>query len=98
MKSLKDKSIVWLGRVQRNTWIVWLNLKKIMSTRNDGGQINIGGGFLSLLTVLFIGLKLTGYIDWSWLWVLAPLWIPLAIVLSIFAVVGIVWLIISVMK
>ena len=31
--------------------------------------------FLSLLTILFIGLKLTGYIHWSWLWVLAPLWI-----------------------
>lgn len=32
--------------------------------------------FLSLLTVLFIGLKLTGYIDWSWWWVLSPIWIP----------------------
>lgn len=31
--------------------------------------------FLSLLTVLFIGLKLTNYIQWSWLWVLSPLWI-----------------------
>lgn len=28
--------------------------------------------FLPLLAVLFIGLKLTGYIAWSWLWVLAP--------------------------
>lgn len=27
------------------------------------------------LTLLFIGLKLTGYIDWSWIWVLSPLWI-----------------------
>lgn len=41
-----------------------------------------GGGslFISLLTILFIGLKLTGYIDWSWWWVLSPLWIPLALV------------------
>lgn len=31
--------------------------------------------FISLLTVLFIGLKLTGYIDWSWWWVLSPIWI-----------------------
>lgn len=30
---------------------------------------------MGLLTILFIGLKLTGYIDWSWAWVLAPLWI-----------------------
>lgn len=35
-----------------------------------------GVGFLGLLTVLFIGLKLTDYIDWSWWWVLSPLWIP----------------------
>ena len=34
-----------------------------------------GVGFTSLLTVLFIGLKLTGYIAWSWWWVLSPLWI-----------------------
>lgn len=33
-----------------------------------------GNIFLSLLAVLFIGLKLTGYINWSWWWVLAPLW------------------------
>ena len=28
--------------------------------------------FLSLLTILFVGLKLTHYIDWSWWWVLSP--------------------------
>ena len=32
-----------------------------------------GAGFLSILTVLFIGLKLTGNIAWSWPWVLSPL-------------------------
>jgi hypothetical protein len=39
-----------------------------------------GIGFTGLLTLLFITLKLTGYIDWSWWWVLFPLWIGLAIV------------------
>lgn len=34
-----------------------------------------GIGFLGMLTILFIGLKLTGYVDWSWTWVLSPLWI-----------------------
>ncbi len=34
-----------------------------------------GIGFAGMLTVLFIGLKLTNYIDWSWWWVLSPLWI-----------------------
>jgi membrane glycosyltransferase len=32
-----------------------------------------GIGFVGLLTILFIGLKLTGYIDWSWFWVLSPI-------------------------
>ncbi len=36
-----------------------------------------GIGFFGLLTVLFIGLKLGGIINWSWLWVLAPMWMPL---------------------
>lgn len=34
-----------------------------------------GIGFAGLLTVAFIVLKLTGYITWSWVWVLSPLWI-----------------------
>ena len=37
-------------------------------------QVKSGGiGFFGLLTVLFIGLKLTGYITWSWWLVLSPL-------------------------
>ena len=32
-------------------------------------------GICSGLTVLFVALKLTGYIDWPWIWVVAPLWI-----------------------
>jgi hypothetical protein len=38
-----------------------------------------GGCGFTLLGILFIGLKLTGYIDWSWLWVLAPFWAPFAL-------------------
>jgi len=41
----------------------------------------------TLLLVLFIALKLTHYIDWSWWWVLSPLWIPLAIFMGILAIV-----------
>jgi hypothetical protein len=47
-----------------------------------------GVSFLGLLAVLFVGLKLTGYITWSWWWVLSPLWIPWAIVLGGFLVFG----------
>lgn len=42
-----------------------------------------GIGFLGLLAILFIGLKLTGYIAWSWWWVLAPLWVPIALALAV---------------
>ena len=38
-----------------------------------------GVGFCGLLTIVFIALKLTNYIDWSWWWVLSPLWIPFVI-------------------
>lgn len=32
-------------------------------------------GFLGLLAIVLIALKLTGYIAWPWLWVLSPLWV-----------------------
>lgn len=40
-------------------------------------------GTLDLLAVVFIVLKLSGVITWSWLWVLAPWWIPLTFALGI---------------
>ena len=46
-----------------------------------------GVGFLGLLTLLFIGLKLTGYITWGWIWVLSPLWIPISIALVLLSAV-----------
>jgi hypothetical protein len=44
-----------------------------------------GIGFSGLLTVLFIGLKLTGHITWPWIWVLSPLWISVLIGISFIA-------------
>ena len=38
-----------------------------------------GGGFLGLMFLIFMTLKLTGFIEWSWWWVTAPLWIPVAL-------------------
>lgn len=38
-----------------------------------------GIGLGGILFVVFLILKLTGYIDWSWWWVTAPLWIPFVI-------------------
>ncbi len=42
-----------------------------------------GGGisFMSLLTIVFIVLKLCSVIKWSWWWVLAPMWIPILLVI-----------------
>lgn len=45
-----------------------------------------GIGFTGLLTLIFIVLKLCGVISWSWWWVLAPAWIPLALGISILIV------------
>jgi len=39
--------------------------------------------FMPLLALLFIGLKLTNYIDWSWWWVTAPLYVPAIIVIVV---------------
>lgn len=36
-------------------------------------------GFFEALTLLFIALKLTGCIAWSWLWVLSPLWLTFTV-------------------
>lgn len=59
---------------------------------------NGGIGFLGALTILFIALKLTHVIDWSWWWVLAPLWIPVAVILGIIAIVAIVISIVKIIK
>ena len=52
------------------------------NTDTDSGGI----GFFGLLTIVFITLKILGYITWSWWWVLAPIWIPALIVVVLFAV------------
>jgi hypothetical protein len=53
---------------------------------NDSSSSS-GIGFTGLLTVLFIALKLTHYIDWSWWWVLSPIWISILIGLGFLVVV-----------
>lgn len=49
-------------------------------------QTSGGVSFLGLLTIVFIVLKLTKLITWSWWWVLSPIWLPLAIALFVAAV------------
>ena len=50
---------------------------------SESTKISSGIGFTGLLTVLFIGLKLTNVINWSWWWVLSPLWIDFALIILI---------------
>jgi len=47
------------------------------------GQSGGGIDFCGLLTIVFIVLKLTAVISWSWVWVLSPVWISLAIALLV---------------
>lgn len=54
-----------------------------MRENNTSGRI----GFTGLLTIVFIVLKLTKVINWSWLWVLSPLWISLALTLLIIIII-----------
>lgn len=62
------------------------------------GNINVGGGFCGMLTIAFIVLKLCGVIDWSWVWVVAPIWIPLAFVISVYIICIIIGVIVGIIK
>ena len=59
-----------------------------MSNRQQQQQASGGTGFLGLLGLLFIGLKLGHVVGWSWLWVLSPLWIPVS--LTVFVILCLV--------
>ena len=62
--------------------VIYTNFKfKDMSDNKT--TTSSGIGFFGLLAILFIALKLTGVITWSWLWVLAPIWITFVIVVFI---------------
>ena len=71
---------------------IWLTLQtfKFKNMSDNKSTRSSGIGFSSLLAILFITLKLTGVITWSWLWVLAPIWIPFVIVVFVLIIVGIV--------
>jgi len=46
-----------------------------------------GIGFVGVLTILFIYLKLTDKINWSWWWVLSPIWISIVLTLAILSII-----------
>lgn len=61
----------------------------------ESSSSSSGIGFTGLLAIVFIVLKLLGKIDWSWWWVLSPIWIPTAIVLAIVVVFFVVKLVVD---
>lgn len=56
-----------------------------MSERNNNTSGGIG--FFGLLTIAFIVLKLTKVINWSWWWVLSPIWIRIILIIIIFIII-----------
>lgn len=62
-------------------------------TSNSNTTSSSGGiGFTGLLTIVFIVLKLTGVVAWSWAWVLSPLWISAALAVAFLLILGFVLL------
>lgn len=58
-----------------------------MSGQSNSNSSGGGIGFVGLLTIVFITLKLTKVITWSWWWVLAPMWIsaiPVSVAVGIY--------------
>lgn len=54
-------------------------------------ELKLDGWYLQALSLLFIALKLMGYINWNWIWVLSPLWIQLIILIIYIAVMFVPW-------
>ena len=59
----------------------------------DSKSSSSGLGIGTILFLIFMVIKLTNYIEWSWWWVTAPLWIPLLLILGVLAVLGVLFLI-----
>lgn len=62
-------------------------------SNSSSSSSSSGISFVGLLTILFIALKLTNYIDWSWWWVLSPLWIGVLLGIIIILIFLIIYII-----
>lgn len=54
-------------------------------------NVSSGIGFMGVLQIVFIVLKLVKVINWSWIWVLSPTWIPLSITIICLLIVWIIY-------
>lgn len=57
-----------------------------MANNNTSNGLGLG----TVLFIVFLILKLTGTIDWSWWWVISPLWIPLALGVVVMGIIGLI--------
>lgn len=57
------------------------------SNRNSSSS---GIGICGVLTIVFVVLKLVGVINWSWLWVLCPLWINILLTVIVLVIIAII--------
>ena len=64
-----------------------------MSRMNNNQTVTTSFPIASILSIVFVVLKLTNVISWSWWWVLSPLWIPLGLIAILFVIVFIFLLI-----
>jgi hypothetical protein len=64
-----------------------------MSSNHSSAQVTTSFPVLGLLGATLVVLKALGYVTWPWLWVLAPFWIPVALVLGLVLGLGIVFVI-----
>ena len=68
-----------------------LNNLKLKKMSKSSGSSGVGLG--TILFIVFLVLKLTNFIDWSWWWVTAPLWIPVAfiMIMVVIAIMTVGW-------
>ncbi len=64
-------------RMQETEWLIVVNKK----AKQDGL------GIVSILTIAFIVLKLSGVINWHWIWVLSPIWISAVVAVILFSII-----------
>ena len=82
-----------LDHIEQNV-IKQSQFKTMSSSSSSSGGISFTGA----LTVLFVGLKLTNVISWSWWWVLSPLWISALIGIAILTILLIVAIVAGLFK
>jgi hypothetical protein len=51
--------------------------------------VSISTNFTGLLFIVFLVLKLTHVIGWSWFWVTAPAWVPVLLVATVFLAIAV---------